>query len=127
MGKRAFLINDQTLTEIFQNRGPGWGAMVRIAGEQMPADAKLSGLMYVAPIKAFALIYESPTWSELVVPGQRGNNINGIPVVDNAKVVWLFLIPHGSTVPGCGIPGIDFQEPITPPTAEGEPCATNEG
>lgn len=108
MGQRAFLIKQQALAEIFQNRGPGWGAVVRIGGQLMPADARLCGMLFMPPEKAWALIYESPTWPEdtLIVPGARSNKVNGVTIVDGS-VCHLRIVSNIATNPLCQVTELD--------------------
>jgi hypothetical protein len=108
MGQRAFLIKQQTLAEIFQYRGPGWGAVIRIGGELMPEDAQIAGMLFIPPKQAWALIYESKAWpaETLVVPGQQSNKINGITIIDGA-VCHLRIVSNIAENPLCQVTALD--------------------
>lgn len=127
MGKRAFLIKQEVLAEIFQYRGPGWGSVIRVGGALLPEDAKICGMLFVPPKHAWALIYESATWPEetLLLPGQHPNKINGITIVEGA-CCYLRIVNNITTNPLCQVTDLDgIVGTATPtPTQGASPCET---
>lgn len=124
MGKRAFLIKQQTLAEIFEHRGPGWGAVIRVGGKLLPADAKICGFAYLAPKQAWSLCYESLEWPEetLLLPGQRADKVNGATIIDGC-VCWLRIVSNIADNPLCQVTDLDGIVAVDLPLkGEGEKC-----
>ncbi len=126
MGRRAFLIKQEILAEIFQYRGPGWGSVVRVGGPLMPEDAQICGMLFVPPKQAWALIYESATWPEetLLLPGQQPNKINGITVIDGGTCCYLRIVSNITDNPLCQVTDLDGIVVADSPTQGASPCET---
>lgn len=107
MGKRAFLIKQEVIGHIFAHRGKDAGAMVRVCGPDLPADAVAIGALFMPPIQAFAIVYESKAWSDLITPGKSQDQVNGVPVLDAGKNIHVFIVSDPALSPGCAIEGVD--------------------
>lgn len=109
MGKRIMLLKQEAIGILFAPRGKNEALIVRIAGPDIPDNAKMTGFSYMPEKAAVGLVLESPDWSDLVVAGSRESAINGIPLLNNvAKNFKLVRLPLPATIyPPCAIDGYD--------------------
>lgn len=87
MGKRVIVVLKTFFEEIMKPRGPNTAMLAQLAGDRIPADAKLLGWAVMPKNVGFAFVYESAEWSTLALPG--GNSVNGIPVLDGTDQLHL--------------------------------------
>ena len=108
MGKRMLIIRQESIGIIFAPRGKKEAVILRVAGAEIPDDAKLVNFAYMPNIRGVGLVLESPSWSDLIAAG--ANTINGILPLENAdRNFWLHVWPD----PGHTIHNIEgYDEPL---------------
>ncbi len=109
MGLRILLIKDQTFALMLQPRGKLEALILRVAGPDIPEDAKTVNFTFIAKSHCFGIVLESPQWSDIVEAGATAETVNGIRQLPNAKRNFhlvSFAAPAVS-FPPCGIEGYD--------------------
>lgn len=108
MGRRVILLKQEAIQALFAPRGRDAAAVIRVAGVNVPEDAKTIGVGFLPQLKAFAIILDSAKWSQFTaVPANQ--LINGVQLLeDSEKAIHLWIIDKPAWVcPACEIPGYD--------------------
>lgn len=111
MGKRVVLLRQDAIGQIFAPRGKREALVVRLAGPNLPEDARMVSFAYVPQLAAIGIVLESAAWSDLALAGEKMDSLAGIPILPQAQMAGHFpmtVMPDpATTFPACAIAGYD--------------------
>lgn len=115
MGKRVLLLQQEAVGIVFRPRGKKEAIVVRVAGPNLPEDAKMVGFCYAPVLRAIGIVLESAEWPNLVASGNDGNHVGGVLVLPNAEqaIHVVTMDEPAKTYPWCAIAGYDDPPPQT--------------